>query len=75
MATAKYIEKIEVIRKERKMSIKTMCEKAGIDASYYSRMKSGQVSNTTMSKIDAIATALECTVEFIMDGSSEKKSK
>lgn len=71
LVTNKYIEKIEKIRVEKKVSVKDLAKSADIAPSYYSRMKSGDIKGISIEKIEALAAALGYTLEMIKDGKKE----
>jgi transcriptional regulator with XRE-family HTH domain len=64
------IEKINELRKQKKLSLDELSEKSGISKSTLSKITSGQTKNPNLETVQAIARALNVPVDYFDDSST-----
>lgn len=57
------LQRINIIRKDRGLSIKDLAQASGVPLSTLKKICAGQTENPTLDTMKAIASALNCTLE------------
>ncbi len=63
------LDKINVIRKQKGLSVDDLCELSGVPKSTLSKITAGITRNPSLDTITAIANALGCTIDDFRDDS------
>ena len=65
-------DRINEIRKEKKISIDELCERSGVPKGTLSKITAGITANPTLDTVRVIAQALGCTLDDLDDSPSHK---
>ena len=66
-----YLDRIKLLKNERKMTNDQLAERSGIPLGTLSKILAGMSDSPKLSNIIAICSALDCSVEYIVSGTPE----
>ena len=66
-----YLDRIKLIKNEKKMTNELLSERTGIPLGTLSKILAGMSDSPKLSNIIAICNALDCSVEYIVSGTPE----
>ena len=66
-----YLNRIKLMKNEKKMTNEQLSERTGIPLGTLSKILAGMSDSPKLSNIVAICNALDCSVEYIVSGTPE----
>ena len=66
-------DRIEWLCKNRNSNITKMCKEAGVSRSILSDYKAGRSKSITVDKLEKIASYLDCSVDYLLGKTDQKK--